>query len=450
MAEQEQRIVGMPRLDAFWSAAVVSTTERAGRLREALVPPAVPLREPWHAGLGGLVGAHPRVPAGVRRLLGVLDRFGQITLELESFDLDGERVRWNDVTHVRLAPVVEVVSAEVLHHEIGRLTSMLPPVPGRKWLVRQATDVLVGLCFASAATVRGRGSDHPDPDGDGRVIPAVVVVRTRTGHKDVTPSLFSALVCAAVPGVTEALITAANAHGAAIGRAAPSPGRQHAQSLRALMASFQDEMNVMQPEAVQCADISQAGLEPAVMGPPASLPQTGLPVAEIDATMARFCHECGTRHVQGGLFCGVCGTRRAVAPMQPHVPPSVAEPPASVPLPVSAPVVPPPGPPSRTVESARVSTPSTHQLPTPAADGFNGQYNEAVTHAGLPPAAGFDESPVVDYGGAVGARPSTPTPVVRPISSVDYRRVMADHTGAPVSARVDPERPMVDYATALA
>src|SRR5262249_52577872 len=112
--------------------------------------PTVPLVEPWGVGFGQLLGRHPRVPDQAAGLLRRIDRLGSLSISAEAIGFDGTLVRWADVEQITLGAPLQALTSTALHHEIGRVSALLPMVPFRERLVRRVVDLFVALCLAVA------------------------------------------------------------------------------------------------------------------------------------------------------------------------------------------------------------------------------------------------------------------------------------------------------------
>ena len=187
--------------------------------------PSLPLHGQWSVGLGRILGGHPSVPDGARGALALLDRFGHLRISPEGIGFDGDEVDWKDIDEIRFGPVVDVVTSGALEHEVRRITSLLPPLPGRSWLIRQAIDLLIALCMAAT----GAGVDDEDSQSQ---VPVAVVYRKRMRKRDMPPGLFVALVAASTSGVSETIKSMAGDHGITVTAAPPSRSRRQAVVLR--------------------------------------------------------------------------------------------------------------------------------------------------------------------------------------------------------------------------
>ena len=204
--------------------SVRQTVERA----VAAVPaPSMPLTSSWHVGLGDLVAKLPGIPEKLRSGTRFLDRLGQITLAPDALELDGERVRWSDVVEVQLAPLSESLTGIALKREVDRLTSRLPPIPGRKWFIARALDVIAGILAVGGQ----RLSRSSALDQEVLQVPARIVVRGRLRRRELVPGLFASAVLGTVPGASDALIGLARAQGAAVRAAPATRTRQQAEAL---------------------------------------------------------------------------------------------------------------------------------------------------------------------------------------------------------------------------
>src|SRR5205823_4719888 len=120
--------------------------------------------------------------------------------------------RWEKVDEIKFGPALDLITSHALHHEAERLTGLLPPVPGRRWVVRQALGVLVALCLTAA----GPGTDKdPEPVGETdnsatRGIPMSIIYRSFGRRKELSPGVFAALVAASTPSISAAIAAIAS------------------------------------------------------------------------------------------------------------------------------------------------------------------------------------------------------------------------------------------------
>ena len=201
-------------------SAIGDAAASTSRLITNIEGPPVPLRQPWSCALGQILGNHPALPDNLRSTVNHLDRLGRIQMSTKMINFDGEAVRWEKVSEIAFGPVQDVITSHALQHEAKRLTALLPPVPGRKWLVRQALEVVGGLCRSLA----NRSVDVSESEGGiAAGIPMSVTYRGSLGRrKELTPGIFAALVAASMPSISEALMTIAAERGIRI-TVAPIP-----------------------------------------------------------------------------------------------------------------------------------------------------------------------------------------------------------------------------------
>src|SRR2546423_7921446 len=100
--------------------------------------PSVPADAPWQLSLAGYLRQRTELPSLALKPLGLLDRYGEVAVGPDAMAFDGEDVPWNKVIRLVVRDVVEVVSEAAMAHEAEKIRSMLPPVPGRKWVVERA------------------------------------------------------------------------------------------------------------------------------------------------------------------------------------------------------------------------------------------------------------------------------------------------------------------------
>ncbi len=81
--------------------------------------------------MGTLIGRHPRTPAVVQKLLGLLDGIGAVHLGPTEVGFDGEEIAWDKVVEIRTRNAFEVLTTTALEQEVDRVREFLPPVPGR-------------------------------------------------------------------------------------------------------------------------------------------------------------------------------------------------------------------------------------------------------------------------------------------------------------------------------
>jgi hypothetical protein len=168
--------------------------------------PAAPATEPWSISVAALVGYSHDVPGPARKALGLLNRFGSIRLSPLSVGFDGEDVSWAEVIEVRTASLFDLVTTTAIEHEVERLRKLLPPVPGRKWVVGRVLATIQTLIHR--AVRRDEGGEMP------RGIAAELVYRGRFGRQNsLSPGLAATLVLGALPAVNDSLLATAESQG---------------------------------------------------------------------------------------------------------------------------------------------------------------------------------------------------------------------------------------------
>lgn len=190
-------------------------------------PPTTPLRTTWRLGVSDLLRASAPLPDGVARLSRPIDRLGSIELSPDHLRLNGDTSRWRDVVELRVAPPVDVLTSAAIEAELARLARVLPPLPGRAWVVSKVSRIVIGLAVGvlEAATPDEAAATVAATDP----IPTRIVTRARLGRTGEQPvGLFAGLLCAAMPAVPAAIANTAQERGARIVDAGPSAGRRHA------------------------------------------------------------------------------------------------------------------------------------------------------------------------------------------------------------------------------
>ncbi|MFD4992565.1 hypothetical protein ACFWH7_18235 [Cellulosimicrobium cellulans] len=119
--------------------------------------PSYPLEREWDVSVQGLVRLVPYVPRFATAPLALLDRFGAVTIGPERVGLDGKDVDWERVVEVRTAPAWTCLSAEALEVNLAQYVVAVPPLPGRAWVLRRISELLLSLYLAVLP---------PDEDGD--------------------------------------------------------------------------------------------------------------------------------------------------------------------------------------------------------------------------------------------------------------------------------------------
>lgn len=208
--------------------------------------PTYPLEREWDVSVQGVVRLVPYVPRFATAPLALLDRFGAVTIGPERVGLDGKDVDWERVVEVRTAPAWTCLSAEALEVNLAQYVVALPPLPGRAWVLRRISELLLSLylavlppdedgddVLADAHALLGAGdassgapgdaggddvvADAPDagPRADpmfDRVV-TQVVYRRRFGTGEAQASTTSVLLQLALRGATDTIVRTAAARG---------------------------------------------------------------------------------------------------------------------------------------------------------------------------------------------------------------------------------------------
>jgi hypothetical protein len=222
-------------------AAGGSFDEMAAWVRRAIAAyprPSFPLEREWDVSVQGIVRLVPYVPRFATAPLGLLDRFGAVTVGPGRVGLDGKDVEWDRVVEVRTAPAWTCLSAEALEVNLAQYVVALPPLPGRAWVLRKVSELLLSLYLAvlppdtggddavtHAAALLGADGEAADAEGEdagGRTDPMFdrvvtqVVYRRRFGSGEAQASATSVLLQLALPGTTGAIVRTAAERGVAV------------------------------------------------------------------------------------------------------------------------------------------------------------------------------------------------------------------------------------------
>ncbi|MFI6154496.1 hypothetical protein ACIBCA_17625 [Kitasatospora sp. NPDC051170] len=238
-SERSERLGRLVGTAAQWGQAGRQAVARGGRAvadgqwaRTALTsvaPPPVPALEPWKLSTGTLIARHPRTPAVVHRLLGMLDGLGAVHLGPAKVGFDGEEIEWAKVVEIRTRNAFEVLTTTALEQEVDRIREFLPPVPGRKWAVTKAAEALATVVLAALE----RGS--VDQRLDTLTVPAQIVHRGLLGRqRTLDAGTFAAATLVVVGQVGDSLIATAEHHGIPVRPADPPAKPAHAAHVESL------------------------------------------------------------------------------------------------------------------------------------------------------------------------------------------------------------------------
>lgn len=201
------------------------------RVLDAYPRPEHPLTEEWDASVQGLVRRVPFVPRVATRPLGLLDRFGAVTVGPRRVGLDGTDVDWDDVVEIRTEPAWTHLSAEALELDLAQYVRFLPPLPGRAWVVRKVVELVLSLYLAvlppgddaarddadrddSGQDDSGRDDDAPVRTRDLRERAVTEIVRRRRfGSGETRAGATAVLLQLALPGATDAILRTAAERG---------------------------------------------------------------------------------------------------------------------------------------------------------------------------------------------------------------------------------------------
>lgn len=205
--------------------------------------PSHPLEREWDVSVQGVVRLVPYVPRFATAPLALLDRFGAVTIGPERVGLDGKDVDWDRVVEVRTAPAWTCLSAEALEVNLAQYVVALPPLPGRAWVLRKISELLLSLYLAvlppdadgddavadahallGASGVEGGAADLPEGgadvgDADAQPDPMFdrvvtqVVYRRRFGTREAQASTTSVLLQLALRGATDTIVRTAAERG---------------------------------------------------------------------------------------------------------------------------------------------------------------------------------------------------------------------------------------------
>lgn len=177
--------------------------------------PSYPLEREWDVSVQGVVRLVPYVPRFATAPLALLDRFGAVTIGPQRVGLDGKDVDWERVVEVRTAPAWTCLSAEALEVNLAQYVVALPPLPGRAWVLRKISELLLSL-YLAVLPPDADGADvvadaPPDPMFD-RVV-TQVVYRRRFGTGEAQASTTSVLLQLALRGATDTIVRTAAERG---------------------------------------------------------------------------------------------------------------------------------------------------------------------------------------------------------------------------------------------
>lgn len=169
--------------------------------------PEAPVRENWDCSAAALI--RPHLPQSIRRVPGLLDRFGAVRLTPVEIGIDSTRaVPWTAVLEVQTRPLLDVVATAVSTNFDKQVSRMVPPIPGVKFAARIVTSRLAEYTEDTVATLLLVAlREHR---GDMQV-PCQVVYRKRWKSHVLFPGLVSSAVLC-LPQVANSLLATARQH----------------------------------------------------------------------------------------------------------------------------------------------------------------------------------------------------------------------------------------------
>ncbi|GAB7184750.1 hypothetical protein ATKI12_4581 [Kitasatospora sp. Ki12] len=225
----------------------------------SVAPPAVPATEPWKLSVGTLIGRHPLTPAVVHKLLGLLDGLGAVHLGPSKAGFDGEEIEWDKVVEIRTRNAFEVLTTTALEQEVDRIRELLPPVPGRKWVVTKAGEALTTVVLAALERASA------DQRLDELTVPARIVYRGLLGRqRTLDAGAFAAAVLVVTDRAGESLIATARKRGIPVRPAEELAGPTDAARVAALrertdsVARLLGRIEQSDPETPDAVEVSEA------------------------------------------------------------------------------------------------------------------------------------------------------------------------------------------------
>jgi hypothetical protein len=182
---------------------------------DAIPLPGAATARTWKLSIGTVLSGHPKAPRGAGRVLGLLDRFGAIEFGPKKVGFDGDEASWEKVIEIRTRTIDDIVLGPVSESTIDQVRDFLPPVPGRKWAVRQAVQTVTALVLAARR-------DLVEERDDRTPVPCEIVYLGRLGGvKTIEAGLFAALCLDRRPEIGAALLETARRRRIAVCPAEP-------------------------------------------------------------------------------------------------------------------------------------------------------------------------------------------------------------------------------------
>jgi hypothetical protein len=180
---------------------------------ESVPVPSIPATEPWEMSLAAFLRLRTDLPELALKPLGLLDRYGAVTLGPEVVGFDGEEIPWARVVRIGVREVGLVVTDSALDREAEKIRGLLPPLPGRKWVVERAMEVIGAAAMPLMA-------------GKSAGVACEIAYRTKLGREKILETgLFGALLLASRRPIHESFVATAREHGVPVSPdVVPVPG----------------------------------------------------------------------------------------------------------------------------------------------------------------------------------------------------------------------------------
>lgn len=230
-----------------WTRAVVETYPQ----------PVLPLEQDWEISISALVSKAPKVPTVAVKLLRLLNRFGAVRLGAEHIGFDGEQIAWSRVTEVRTHRLSELLTDSLVESEIKRLAALLPPVPGRKWVVKRVGELVLALATLGSS-LAGRSGEKDGTDDDPRIAAEIVHrgrIRQGLQHQ---AGLTSALLLSVMPEANRAIVALAEERDIPVvpseAKTALTTAKERAESMRNRVTSIRSRFAQTEQEPEEPAE----------------------------------------------------------------------------------------------------------------------------------------------------------------------------------------------------
>lgn len=223
----------------------ISSGDWARTALGALDVPDAPATATWEYSLGVLISRHPRVPAATAKPLRALDGLGAVRFGPEGVGFDGEDIPWEKVVGIRLHDAFAAMTTDGLDGEVDRIREVLPPLPGRKWVVGKAVEAAATVMLASLEQAAEQRLDSVD-------VACEITYKGLLGRqKTLKASLFATALLAQRPEVARSLVATAEARGVPVTPAEPmkEDAAQRATALRARTDAMAERLRAAQRDA---------------------------------------------------------------------------------------------------------------------------------------------------------------------------------------------------------